>query len=226
MLIAAVRASPHTPHYWHLANTLRPSGWSVLISITALDVSLFKERAAIPTLISLLFWSHDFPSCPDVEMMPAAREDQSGSTHSDSDDCIVQGQAAGRKVSVYPPKDDEGSGGEVLPCCNHNWTRGLWICVRFYRVYVTLLCFSLLETLRRSRNHLHVRLVVTFSPRVTWSACIISSNVLFLKNSLIQATKHQISSWEFKDRCVSGAETDISWKNQTDNWYLHQKTGI
>lgn len=35
---------------------------------------------------------------PDVEEAPAAKEDQSESTQSDSDDCIVHGRASGRKV--------------------------------------------------------------------------------------------------------------------------------
>lgn len=52
---------------------------------------------------------------PDIEDAPAAKEDQSESTQSDSDDCIVHSEATGRKVSetspsVYPP---------------HNWEKTL-----------------------------------------------------------------------------------------------------
>lgn len=48
-----------------------------------------------------LTYSFFSPLCfhPDVSAAPAAKEDQSESTESDSDDCIVHEQATGRKVS-------------------------------------------------------------------------------------------------------------------------------
>lgn len=49
---------------------------------------------------SCVFYSLPMRLRPDVE--EAAGEDQSESTQSDSDDCIVHGQAAGRKVSETP----------------------------------------------------------------------------------------------------------------------------
>lgn len=57
---------------------------------------------------------------PDVEEAPAAIEDQSESTQSDSDDCIVHGQASGRKVSetpVYLPQNRENLGQRMWSLC-------------------------------------------------------------------------------------------------------------
>lgn len=55
-----------------------------------------------------------------VHEAPAAKEDQSESTQSDSDDCIVHGRAAGRKVGVYPPHTERHQtpvqGGNTKTC--------------------------------------------------------------------------------------------------------------
>lgn len=46
------------------------------------------------------FFIPDVSTGPDVDGVPPAKEDQSESTQSDSDDCIIQAQTSGRKVGV------------------------------------------------------------------------------------------------------------------------------
>ncbi|XP_026166675.1 protein fantom isoform X2 [Mastacembelus armatus] len=74
------------------------------------DESHFSEGQLVPASSQSISDDSDISEeiSEDVQEAPAAREDQSESTQSDSDDCIVHGQATGRKVSVFLPLGRDG----------------------------------------------------------------------------------------------------------------------
>lgn len=87
-------------------------------------------------------------SRPDVEEPPAAKEDQSESTQSDSDDCIVHGQAAGRKVSETPLFTFTHLRGELGPGRAGPGRAGLMETQLLSCVDCGLICFIFVASLR------------------------------------------------------------------------------